>query len=421
MKYENKNTILHRTNPLIKILYSIAVSFFIVVLYTPVQLLILVLITLFIFSLAGPRWQKIKTLFFMVLSIVVATSFSQALFYYFEPKTAIFTIIPREFPLIGKITAGVYVYKEGIIYGFIQSLRIIAATLMAMTVVMTTHSSQMITAFNKLKLPINLSFVISISIRFFPHLVEEAKRIILALKLRGLKTRGLVSAIKAMRFLLVPLLINSLHQARAVALAAEVRGFSPDTFRANTAKRRKTKKLFIFSTFELITISFFILLMYGAVLPFKMGLSKIPFLHAFFFSIPFTCVLFIGIRIVPKCGTAAFLICGHSLFSQIISRGINPLWWPYAFLESLVLEIYFLLTRNYLKSYYSAIFSGALRGLTVYLYFYFVSAPLIWHKFYAPWYITIQTALGIIGSSIGGILGYRISKAVERAYKYGRL
>ncbi|MFH0774999.1 MAG: energy-coupling factor transporter transmembrane component T [bacterium] len=416
MKYEHKDTILHRISPIIKILYSIAVSVLIIILHKPIQLSLLVLAVLFIFALAKPSWQRIKPLFFVVLAIVITTVFSQSLFYYFEPKTPIITLVPKQIPVIGWLTKGVYIYKEGIIYGLIQSLRLIAATFMALTIVLTTHSADMIAALNRMRLPRSLSFVISISIRFFPHLLEETKRIILALRLRGLKTKGMANAIKTMRFALVPLVINSLRQARLVALAAEVRGFQAENFSRKGSKRQSN-----FNTLELITIAFFIILMYGAVLPFKMGLSKIPFLHAFFFSVPFTCVLFIGIRLIPKFGTATFLICGHCLFNQIISRGINPLWWPYALIQSLILEGYFLLTKNYLNTYFSAVTGGALRGLVAYLYFYCVAGPFIWHKFYAPWYITIQTIQGIIGSGLGGLLGYKIGKIVEKVYKYGGL
>jgi uncharacterized membrane protein len=113
------------------------------------------------------------------------------------------------------------------------------------------------------------------------------------------------------------------------------------------------------------------------------------------------------------------IICGHNLFVQLISRGINPLWWPYALIEALTLEVYFLLARNYIGSMLNAIIAGALRGLVIYIYFYYISAPLIWHKFYAPWYIAIHTAQGIAASVIGGIIGYQISKTIEKAYKYG--
>jgi len=174
-----------------------------------------------------------------------------------------------------------------------------------------------------------------------------------------------------------------------------------------------------FSTQELVTIALICSLLYVAVLPFKFGLSRIPFIQAFFFSIPFTAVLVIGIRLVPKFGTATLLIFGNSLLAQIVSRGINPLWWPYALLSSFVLEAYFLITKNYLKTLVNTIGAGILRGLVVYLYFYFIAGPYIWHKFYAPWYISIQTLQGVIGSGLGALIGFALSKTILGAYRHG--
>jgi hypothetical protein len=96
-----------------------------------------------------------------------------------------------------------------------------------------------------------------------------------------------------------------------------------------------------FSTMDLTTIALFCSLLYITILPFKFGLSRIPLIQTFFFSIPYTATLFIGIRLIPRAGTATLIICGHSLLSQIISSGINPLWWPYALLASFALELYF--------------------------------------------------------------------------------
>ncbi len=173
------------------------------------------------------------------------------------------------------------------------------------------------------------------------------------------------------------------------------------------------------NTQDLIVIALFCSLLYVAGLPFKLGLSRIPFIHAFVFSIPFTAVLFIGIRIVPKTGTAMLIILGHSLLSQLISRGINPLWWPYAFLAGLVLELYFFATKSYLGTKLNSLFAGCLRGLIMYLYFYYVSAPYIWHIHYAPWYIFIQTLQGVIGSGTGALIGFALSKPIIKAYKHG--
>jgi len=179
------------------------------------------------------------------------------------------------------------------------------------------------------------------------------------------------------------------------------------------------KEIPSFSIMDLTTIAMFCSLLYIAILPFKFGLSRIPMIQSFFFAIPYTAVLFIGIRFIPRAGTATLIICGHSILSQIISSGVNPLWWPYALLASFVLELYFIITKNYLNTTANTLGAGFLRGLTVYTYFYCFSAPYIWHQFYAPWYIVMQTAQGITGSIIGAFIGIYLSKPVINAVRYG--
>lgn len=182
---------------------------------------------------------------------------------------------------------------------------------------------------------------------------------------------------------------------------------------------RTRKAIPAFNIHDLVIVALFCSLLYIAILPFKFGLSRIPFIQSFFFSIPYTAVLFIGVRLIPRPGTTTLIICGHSLLSQTISSGINPLWWPYALLPSFILELFFLTTRNYLETMGNAIGAGFLRGLTVYIYFYCFSAPFIWHQFYAPWYIAIQTVQGTVGSMIGASLGLYLSKPIISASRYG--
>jgi ABC-type thiamin/hydroxymethylpyrimidine transport system permease subunit len=182
---------------------------------------------------------------------------------------------------------------------------------------------------------------------------------------------------------------------------------------------RTRKSIPSFSIQELVTVALFCSLLYIAILPFKFGLSRIPIIQSFFFSIPYTAMLFIGIRLIPRAGTATLIICGHSLLSQTISSGVNPLWWPYALLAGFVLELYFLVTKSYLETTRNALGAGFLRGFTVYVYFYCFSAPFIWHQFYAPWYIAIQTVQGIAGSMIGASLGMYLSRPIISATRYG--
>ena len=80
---------------------------------------------------------------------------------------------------------------------------------------------------------------------------------------------------------------------------------------------------------DLATAAILICLLHVVVVPWQIGLAKIPGLDALIFSIPYTAVFLWGLRLVPKPGIAALLIFGEGLFGQLLGRGINPAWWPY--------------------------------------------------------------------------------------------
>jgi len=226
MRYLDKDTIFHWLDPRTKIFLSLACACLIVILDKPMSLLVLFITILFGFILLKPPFSYVKLATYLMAIAFVATIISQGLFYYFEPKTPLVTILPAEFGLLGRITGGIYLYKEGLIYGAVQSMRLFSAMLLGMIIVMTTYPSELILGLNRLGVSERVGFMLTVSIRFLPALVEEAKRILIAQRLRGLRLKGISGAFKGFCFLLLPLIIDSLRSARRIALAAEVRAFS---------------------------------------------------------------------------------------------------------------------------------------------------------------------------------------------------
>ncbi len=393
-------------------IYSAAVSVSAAVLNSARGLLFLSAATLFVFALARPGPRRIRFLFFAAAAGAAAAVATQSLFYSLEPRTAVLTIIPADFFLFGRLTGGISVYKEGAFYGLVQSLRLVSVMLMASTLVISTHPAHILTEFNRMRLPRAFGFVIAMSVKFLPYSLEQARRIILALRMRGIKLRTPGGMFSIARFVFTPLVMSCLQQAGITALAAEVRGGS---LTVSPQGEKLPRRFFTFSTLELVTMAFFIVLMYAASLPFKMGLNRAPFMHNLFFSLPFSCMLFACVRLIPKRGTAAFLICGYSLFVQTLFTGINPIRFISPLAEAVSLELFFFLSRRYADSYLSVIIAGILRGFVVCLFFYLVVAPYIWHRFYAPWYIWFHIIQNVAGSVTGAILGFRLGSFIKTA------
>jgi energy-coupling factor transport system permease protein len=235
VRYLNGGSVFHRLDARTKIFLSLTLACLIVILNTAGSLFVLFILLLGGFFLIRPPASYIRTMLYLMTMALFATLISQGLFYYFEPRTPIFTIIRSDTPMIGGLTGGVYLYREGLFYGAIQSMRLFSAALLSMIIVMTTYPSDLIFGLNKLGIPEKLGFMLTISIRFLPLFMEGTKRIIIAQKLRGLRLKGLRGGIKGLRYLIVPLTIDCLRKARRIALAAEVRGF--------TGKRTEIKEL----------------------------------------------------------------------------------------------------------------------------------------------------------------------------------
>ena len=213
--YFDRPSLVHALDPRVKIAWSVVVSLLAVVLGTPLLLGGLFALTLVPWCLVHPPLARLRLLFVLIGTTVVGTMISQGFFYGFEPRTEILTLLP-----------GLSLCREGVVYGAIVSLRLLSVLAAGALVVFTTHSSDLILALAKLRVPHSFAFMLTLALRFLPETIEQGNRILAAQQLRGAGGRGLLSAFRRFRLLVVPLLVVSLRSARQVALAAEVRAYS---------------------------------------------------------------------------------------------------------------------------------------------------------------------------------------------------
>jgi len=235
MKYLDKETFLHRLDPRSKIILGFMGAILVVVLKTPIGLSLLFLTVLAAFGYLRPARRTVQAMIVLMATALCFTMISQGFFYALEPRTTVLTIVTPDSGILGSISGGIALYREGIIYGVLQSLRLFSAMLLSAIIVMSTYPSDLLLGMEELGVPERIGFVVTVSIRFLPTLIDEAGRILLAQKLRGLDVKGVRGGFRAFRYLLPPLIIDSLRNARRIALAAEVRAF--------TGKRTKVREL----------------------------------------------------------------------------------------------------------------------------------------------------------------------------------
>ncbi|MGO8748124.1 MAG: energy-coupling factor transporter transmembrane component T family protein [Thermoguttaceae bacterium] len=214
--YLDRISPIHRLDPRVKIAWSVIVSLLAMILGQPAFLAGLLVLTLLPWFLVRPPLARLRALFILVVLTVLGTMISQGFFYGLEPRTELLQLMP-----------GLSLCREGVVYGAVVSLRLLSVMSAGVLAILATHASEMILALTKLRVPHWFAFMLTLALRFLPETVEQGKRILVAQQLRGAGRSGFTSVWHRFRFLVVPLLGASLRSARQVALAAEVRAYSP--------------------------------------------------------------------------------------------------------------------------------------------------------------------------------------------------
>jgi energy-coupling factor transport system permease protein len=111
---------------------------------------------------------------------------------------------------------------ESLLFGLIMSLRmaVIISAFAIMSLIISPRESMQL--MRKFKIPARSVFMTSLSLRFFPALLEDVEALTEVQKARGAKLKG----IRGKGPVLLPLLSNSLERSISAAEAIEARGIN---------------------------------------------------------------------------------------------------------------------------------------------------------------------------------------------------
>lgn len=120
----------------------------------------------------------------------------------------------------------VFVSTKGLLYGGEFALRM-SIVILSSLIAMSSGSREMIDGLIKMKIPYEIAFMASITLRFLPLLRDEFVNRLNALKLRGfdLRKAGLIKKLKIYSYLLAPTVSGSIIRSRELAESIETRGF----------------------------------------------------------------------------------------------------------------------------------------------------------------------------------------------------
>jgi energy-coupling factor transport system permease protein len=203
------NSIIHRTNPLAKLIWL--VGYFVLAFMTrnPLVLGLLTLVGLLMVQIAH-IWRG----FFLVMRVLVPISLMLIVLQSIAPA------IPRPWTTVANI-GSLSIYREGIYSGLSLLLRITSVTTIAMIVIMTSHPSDLFTSMQKIGMPYVLNFILTMTLQLIPILQQEFAVVLSAQKSRGLKGTGFGAVLPGM----VPVFVGAIERVQQLSISLESRAF----------------------------------------------------------------------------------------------------------------------------------------------------------------------------------------------------
>ncbi|MFX1567261.1 MAG: energy-coupling factor transporter transmembrane component T family protein [Promethearchaeota archaeon] len=227
-KFMKQKSFVHNLDPRAKLLFSVVYTI-IALLFNQILPLFFIFLTLVPLVLLGKifkQWIKsIRGLSFLVLFIVILNT-------WFMSLSFALAMILR-------------------IYIMVSAFSIFF---------LTVDPNDLALSLISMKLPYEFAFSFSLAFRFVPTIANEAQNILDAQQSRGyeMQKKGLISQVKNLFPLLIPLIINSIKRAFYVAEALESRAFGSRKERTYYYSIKYSLKDYLFTFYLLVLLAFII-------------------------------------------------------------------------------------------------------------------------------------------------------------------
>ena len=197
---------------------------------------------------------RIKDVSFMLGFTAVFLVMNNVLVYVFSPQhgAEIYGTCHYLFGLSGKYAPT----AEQLFYHLNYLLKYLATIPIVLLFVCTTNPSEFAASLNKLGVKYSIAYSVSLALRYIPDIQREFHEISQAQQARGIemsKKAGLISRLKGVSAILIPLILSSMERVEVIANAMELRGFGKN-------KKRSWYMGRPFKVFDFLSIGICILL-----------------------------------------------------------------------------------------------------------------------------------------------------------------
>ena len=221
-QYYPADSVLHRMDPRIKILCTIA---FIVASFLCVNFFAFILLVASAVALIFLSRIPLKVVLRSVRPLIFIMAFTAVLNIFWVTDPGADPLFHWHF---------ITIYEKGLYHALFILLRIVAMvigtslflTYTTSPIALTDAIERLLYPLAKLHVPVHTcAMMMTIALRFIPTLIEETDKIMSAQKARGadIESGGLIKRVKALVPILIPLLISSFRRASELADAMECR------------------------------------------------------------------------------------------------------------------------------------------------------------------------------------------------------
>ena len=214
------NSVLHRCDPRLKLVATIAYIVVLFVAPNPLGLALSIALLAALYKVAKIPGKLILKSLKPIVPIVLFTAVLNLFFVTGEGEPLVHIWVLK-------------IYGEGIRYAILLTVRVCAliagTSLLTYTtspIVLTDAIENLLRPLAKIHFPVHeLAMMMSIALRFIPTLIEETDKIMNAQKARGaqLDTGKMTDRVKALVPVLIPLFISAFRRADELAMAMECR------------------------------------------------------------------------------------------------------------------------------------------------------------------------------------------------------
>jgi len=215
MQFVPGRSFVHRSDPILKLIWLVFVSFFVFVLSDPVYMLLVLLYVSAIFVVSRTSFRQAAGMFSLLALLLVIVLAFQVLTNQGRGQVVL------------ELGLGLKVTTAGLYAGILLTSRFATLLMASMVYIFTTDPMDLAVAASHVGVPDRLAFSFILALRFLPMMTEEGTVVRHAQIVRGLtREKGLRGFLDRYAGYVLPLLLVGIRRAVNMGIAMDCRAFS---------------------------------------------------------------------------------------------------------------------------------------------------------------------------------------------------